>query len=249
MSRAGTSSARIPRSRHECASGIEALCDALGCETAIDAPGAAPGGAGRTCRQGKPARRVQPVARWPRLSRRVEQLRRWTDDHRTVEHHGPPWTADPTTTAWGVDSHVHALEVSGCGRHLIAGCGAAHSRFTLWDTEGRRVVAEASYEGSANWLGFTPDGLARSRSALPPGPISISSRAGEGFRSILLDEFVAAAVHPSGASLVAASVLHRLLVVDVRLARVDRHLPVSFGSEAAGRHFNRLRWRLHCAGK
>ena len=100
------------------------------------------------------------------------------------------------------------------------------------------MVAEASHEGPASWLGFTPDGLALISVRAPATPDLISSGAGDGFRSILLDDVVAAAVHPSGASLVAASVLHRLLVVDARLARVDRHFPVSFGSEAVGRHFN-----------
>ena len=99
------------------------------------------------------------------------------DDHRTIEHHGPPWSADPTTTAWGVDSHVHALELSGSGRHLVAGCGAAHSRFTLWDTEGARAVAEASHEGPASWLGFTPDGLALISVRAPATPDLISSGA------------------------------------------------------------------------
>ena len=161
-------------------------------------------------------------------------------EQRPLERHGPPWATGPTTTPWVADLQLYGLELSDSGRYLAVASAAGRSRVALWDTQENRLVAETPHGSPVNWLGFTPAGLAMV-SVDPvegPGRVLIPPVDGEGFRLVPLSNPKLAAIHPSGASLVAADSLSRLLVVDIATGRIERQIPAHFAAEACRRYFD-----------
>jgi hypothetical protein len=146
------------------------------------------------------------------------------EEPRSLERHGPPWSAGPTATPWAIGGHVYGLELSPTGRYLAVAHAAGNWKAGLWDLIENRLVADTPQVRAVSGIGFLPDesAMVSVSSHGEEGRVVITPIGGGDAIVITLPHAKLAVAHPSGSALVMVDELNRLLVADTASGQITR---------------------------